>query len=68
MLKIVTDGSDRESVSVLDELVVEGARRMLAAALERLRSPITSTGTSLRPTRRVIGWWYGTAKRRNGRW
>jgi transposase-like protein len=34
MLKIATDGSDRESVSPLDELVAEGARRMLAAALE----------------------------------
>ena len=34
MLKIVTDGSDRESASPLDELVAEGARRMLAAALE----------------------------------
>jgi len=33
-LKIVTDGLDRESVSPLDELVAEGARRMLAAALE----------------------------------
>jgi transposase-like protein len=34
MLKIVTDGTDRESVGLLDDLVVEGARRMLAAALE----------------------------------
>lgn len=33
-LKIVTDGPDRESVSPLDELVAEGARQMLAAALE----------------------------------
>jgi len=34
MLKIATGESDRESVSPLDELVTEGARRMLAAALE----------------------------------
>ena len=34
MLKVVPDEADRESVSVLDELVAEGARRMLAAALE----------------------------------
>ena len=34
MLKIVTDSSDRESTVLLDELVAEGARRMLAAALE----------------------------------
>jgi len=33
-LKIVTDSSDRESTVLLDELVAEGARRMLAAALE----------------------------------
>jgi hypothetical protein len=35
MLKIVTDGSDRDDLAgVLDELVTEGARRMLVAALE----------------------------------
>ena len=34
MLKIATDGTERELGSPLDELVVEGARRMLAAALE----------------------------------
>ena len=35
MLKIVTDGADRDDLAVaLDELVVEGARRMLLAALE----------------------------------
>ena len=34
MLKIATGGADRESTSPLDELVTEGARRMLAAALE----------------------------------
>ena len=34
VLKIVTGDADRESASPLDELVVEGARRMLAAALE----------------------------------
>jgi len=35
MLKIVTDGIDRDDLGlVLDELVAEGARRMLAAALE----------------------------------
>ena len=34
MLKIATGGADRESTSPLDELVAEGARRMLAAALE----------------------------------
>jgi putative transposase len=34
VLKIVTDGSDRESAGLLDELVAEGARWMLAAALE----------------------------------
>lgn len=35
MLKIVTDGTDRDDLAgVLDELVTEGARRMLVAALE----------------------------------
>ena len=34
MLKIAVDASDRDSVSPLDELVAEGARRMLIAALE----------------------------------
>jgi len=35
MLKIVTDSVDRDDLGgMLDELVVEGARRMLAAALE----------------------------------
>jgi hypothetical protein len=35
MLKIVTDGIDRDDLSlVLDELVTEGARRMLLAGLE----------------------------------
>jgi len=34
MLKIVTDEQDRELVGGLDELVAEGARRMLAAGLK----------------------------------
>ncbi len=35
MLKIVTDGADSGDLGgVLDELVTEGARRMLAAALQ----------------------------------
>ena len=35
MLRVVTDESTREySPSMLDEIVREGARRMLAAALE----------------------------------
>jgi len=35
MLKILADGVDRDDLAgMLDELVVEGARRMLAAALE----------------------------------
>ena len=35
MLKIVTDATDRDDLAAgLDELVAEGARRMLVAALE----------------------------------
>ena len=35
MFKIVTDGTDRDDLAgVLDELVVEGAQRMLMTALE----------------------------------
>jgi hypothetical protein len=34
MLKVVADGPGALSRSALDELVLEGARRMLAAALE----------------------------------
>ena len=35
MLRVVTDDEGRaESPSALDEIVLEGARRMLAAALE----------------------------------
>ena len=48
MLKIVTDDADRDDLtSSLDELVCEGARRMLIAGLEsggrRLHRPAPAT-------------------------
>ena len=43
MLKIVTGVADRDDLRrMLDDLVSEGARRMLMAGLER-RSPLTSS-------------------------
>ena len=52
--------------SMLDELAREGARAMLAAALQA-EVAATSTCTPTRSTSTVTGWWSATAPTRPGR-
>ena len=71
MLKVVHDAdapneNGTAGGSLLDEIVRDGARAMLAAALPP-RLPPTSTPTSVRSTRMVIGWWSATATTANAR-
>ncbi len=68
-MKIVTDDASRvDLTSMLDELVAEGALRMLLAGLSRPRLLITSNVAATWWTRRGIAWWCATGKRRNGPW
>ena len=61
MLRVVTDDDGRaETRSAIDEICAEGARRMLAAALEAevdASSPPWPTSV----TSRATGWWCATA-------
>ena len=68
MLKIVTDVADRDDLRrMLDDLVSEGARRMLMAGSKR-RSPLTSSPVRSWSMSEGIGWWYATAELGSGRW
>ena len=71
MLSVVTDAQAQDELRLdLDQLVREGARRMLAAALEAevdaYLAAMRSSGTS-----RASGWWCATAtpaSARSRRW
>jgi hypothetical protein len=69
MLTVVPDPAGRDSAgrsSVIDEIVREGARRMLAEALQaEVEEYITSSPAS--GMRAVAGWWSVTALTRAGR-
>ena len=68
MLKLVHDeaGDDTAGGSLLDEIVRDGARRMLAAALQaEVAAYIASPPTWL--TRSGTGWWCVTATTLPGR-
>ena len=47
--------------SLLDEIVRDGARQMLAAALQAEVAAYVEALTDLRSTRTGIGWWSATA-------
>jgi hypothetical protein len=56
MLKVVADGLSAVSRSALDEIVLEGARRILAAALEaEVAAYVDQLPT--RSTSGAAGWW-----------
>ncbi len=61
MLRVVTDDDARAELAVgLDEIVREGARRMLAAALEaEVDAYIEALAGEL--DERAAGWWSATA-------
>ena len=67
-----SDGAASPSVSLLDEIVREGARRMLAAAVEAEVAadidPPTSTPTPTSWTSRAGGWWSVTGTPSRGSW
>ena len=67
MLKVVEDAAAREELTAgLDELVREGARRMLAAALEaEVEAYLARTPASA--TRPAGGSWCATGTRGRGR-
>jgi hypothetical protein len=68
MLRVVTDEPTREHTagSVLVEIVREGARRMLAAALEAESTP-ASTRMPMSATRTASDWWSATDVPTDGR-
>ena len=67
MLSVVTNEQAREELGlVLDEIVCEGARRLLAAAW-RPRSTAISPPTRPSGTDRAGVWWYATAMGADGR-
>jgi hypothetical protein len=67
MLSVITDAQAHEELRLdLDAIVREGARRMLAAALEAESTP-TSPLLVRSATRRVGGWWSATATPASGR-
>jgi hypothetical protein len=72
MLTVVQDReSSNENVggvgrSLLDEIVRDGARQMLTAALQAEVAAISSS-SPIRTTRRATVWWSATAITSNGR-
>jgi hypothetical protein len=71
MLKVVHDAdasneNGRADGSLLDEIVRDGARAMLAAALQA-EWPPTSMPMPTRSTRTGIGWWCATGITTNAR-
>ena len=68
MLRVhVDEAAGAEMQGTLDELIAEGARRMLAAALEaEVDAYLTGRPTS--GTNRATVWWSATGMRMPGRW
>jgi hypothetical protein len=71
VLKVVHDGGGSNELaslgeSLLDEIVRDGARRMLAAALQAEVAAYIGP-TLARWTPMVTGWWYVTATTSSGR-
>ena len=68
MLKVVDDPAEPNSAggSLLDEIVRDGARQMLAAALQAEVAAFVEA-TVVRSTIRVAGWWCATAPTSRGR-
>ena len=60
MTVVAEDGQRREGVSLLDDIVREGARRMLAAALEAEVDAYLAAAAAERDEQ-VGGWWCATA-------
>jgi hypothetical protein len=61
-----TETSAAAGGSLIDEIVRDGARRMLAAALEAEVAAYIDAYTAS-STRTAVGWWCATATRRRGR-
>ena len=53
--------------SLLDEIVRDGARQMLAAALQAEVAAYVEAHRRARSTRRAAGWWSATATTSRGR-
>ena len=69
MLRVhVETTADVELSTTLDELVAEGARRMLAAALEAEVDAYVWPCSPTSAMTRVTGWWSATATPLPGRW
>ena len=69
MLRVhVETTADAELSTTLDELVAEGARRMLAAALEAEVDGYVSSLIRRASTSRATAWWCATATPSPGRW
>jgi hypothetical protein len=69
MLKVVHDveaSNEPAGGSLLDEIVRDGARQMLAAALQA-ESPPTSSSSRTSSTSTVGGWWSVMASMPSGR-
>lgn len=67
MLSVVTDEGSTQPGSLIDEIVREGARRMLAAALE---AEVNQYIAELAAETAITGggWWSATATTRPGPW
>ena len=66
MLSVVNADGSTESGSLIDEIVREGARRMLAAALEAEVNQYIAELTARRRTRPGAAWWSATATTSRG--
>ena len=68
MLKVVADEAAREDLAAsLDEIVREGARRMLAAALEDEVAAYIAAHAGRAGRARAGGWWCATGTPGRGR-
>jgi len=71
MLSVVNDadGSTANGSSLIDEIVRESARRMLAAALEAEVNEVNAYITEwlMSATSVAVAWWYATATTNPGR-
>ena len=73
MLTVTKDGQDAPATGeagalMLDEIVREGARRVLAAALEaEVAAYIEAKHTATSSMRMVTGWWCATGATNRGR-
>ena len=73
MLKVVQEGSQANEERpvrggwLLDEIVRDGARAMLAAALQAEVAAYVEARTATRSTSRATGWWSATVRTPSGR-